>query len=93
MSIEDDKLDKLVNQLDAGYEPSDDELARMVADAADKMKRQGVDMPVDVDKEWDATASRLGIHVGGRSLPMSVLIYAVSGVAALMLLFFSIKTK
>ena len=92
MSIEDDKLDKLVNQLDAGYEPSDDELARMVADAADKMKRQGVDMPVDVDKEWDATASRLGIHVGGRSLPMSVLIYAVSGVAALLLLFFSIKT-
>lgn len=91
MSIEDDKLDKMIDTLDAGYEPSDEELARMVAEAADKMKRQGVEMPVDVDKEWDATASRLGVRVGVRSSRMRVFVYAVSGVAALLLLFFSIR--
>lgn len=91
MSIEDDKLDKMIDTLDAGYEPSDEELARMVAEAADKMKRQGVEMPVDVDKEWDATASRLGVCVGVWSSRMRVFVYAVSGVAALLLLFFAIR--
>ena len=92
MSIENDKLDKMVDLLDAGYEPSDEDLAQMVADAADKMQQQDIDMPVDVDKEWDATASRLGVHAEGRSLRISVLMYAVSGVAAMLLLFFAIKT-
>ena len=92
MSMENDKLDKMVDLLEAGHEPSDEELAQMVADAADKMQRQGIDMPVDVDKEWDATASRLGVHEGGRSLRVSVLLYAVSGVAAMLLLLFSLKS-
>ncbi|MGN0280743.1 MAG: FecR family protein [Prevotella sp.] len=91
MSIEDDKLDKTVDKLDAGYEPSDEELAQMVAEAADEMQRQGVDMPVDVDEEWDATASRLGVHVGGTSSRRRVLFYAVSGVAAMLLIFFAIR--
>ncbi|MGM9733930.1 MAG: FecR family protein, partial [Prevotella sp.] len=57
-----------------------------------KMKRQGVEMPVDVDKEWDDIASRLGVRVGSRPSRMRVLVYAVSGVAALLLLFFAIRS-
>ena len=83
MSIEDDKLDQLVDMLDAGNEPTDEELAQRVQKAAREMERQGVVVPFDADKEWEEVASRLDIAEEKRRPRLHMAIYAVAGIAAM----------
>ena len=91
MSIEDDKLDQLVDMLDAGNEPTDEELAQRVQKAAREMERQGIVVPFDADKEWKEVASRLDIAEEKRSPRLHMAIYAVAGIAAMLLIVFGIR--
>lgn len=91
MSIEDDKLDQLVDMLDARNEPTDEELAQRVQKAAREMERQGIVVPFDADKEWEEVASRLDIAEEKRSPRLHMAIYAVAGIAAMLLIVFGIR--
>ena len=91
MSIEDDKLDQLVDMLDAGNEPTDEELAQRVQEAAREMERQGIVVPFDADKEWEEVASRLDIAEEKRRPRLHMAIYAVAGIAAMLLIVFGIR--
>lgn len=91
MSIEDDELDKLVDMLDAGYEPNDDELAQNVHEAVRNMERQGIVVPYDAGEEWGRMASRLGIAEESRGSRLRIAMYAVAGIAAVLLVVFGIR--
>ena len=91
MSIEDDKLDRLVDMLDAGNEPTDEMLAQRVQEAAREMERQGSVVPFDAEEEWEKVASRLDIAERDGGNRLRVAIYSVAGIAAMLLIVFGVR--